>query len=198
MEDIKDLEKENLQEETIEDLEKNAKWYILKTKPGKESMVEKALIAKMNNKIIAKSLFKVKIIEEEYYIEKKDRKTGQVKKELATRNSFPNHIYIKMINSKEIWWEIISTEGAYSFLGPNARPQPLRRSEIKALGLDQQKAQISDIKVGDKIKIISGIFKDNETVVESLDYENDTVNVCVYLLNQPQKIDVNVSDIVKL
>lgn len=199
MEEIKDFEKNTQSEEIIETSNETPKWYILKTKPGQESMVEKALLAKMNNnKIIAKNLFGVKIIEEEYYIEKKDKKTGQIKKELSTRNSFPNHIYIKMIYSKEIWWEIVSTDGAYSFLGPNGWPQSLRKSEIKALGLDQQKVQIDDIKVGDKIKINSGIFKDNETFVESVDKENNVVNVSVYLLGQEQKIDININDIVKL
>lgn len=199
MEETKNLEKDTqIEEDSIQDLEKTAKWYILKTKPGKETMVEKALIAKMNNKIIAKSLFDVKIIEEEYYVEKKDKKTGKVKKELAVRNSYPNHIYVKMIYSKEIWWEIVSTEGAYSFLGPNAWPQPLRKSEIKTLGLDQEKVQIDDIQVGDKIKINNGIFKGYETIVEAINKETNSISACVYLLNQGQKIDISIDDIVKL
>ncbi len=171
------------------EIKEEPKWYILKTKPGKEAIVVDALTKKMSNAVIAKNLFAVKIIEEE---------TMNNKKEVVIKNKFPNHVYIKMINSKEMWYEITTTEGAYCFLGPQGRPQALAKGEIRKVGLELEKVSLSDLQIGDEIEICRGSFRGERTTIKSINEANNTVLVEIYLLNQKNDVNIKIEDIVKL
>lgn len=86
------------------------------------------------------------------------------RKTLILKPAFPRYIFVRCQLTKDKWLRIKKTRGVIQFVGMD-KPQPIPHHEIQSVRIVIEGAN-SDVegqpflKVGDKVKVVSGPFKD--------------------------------------
>ena len=142
-------------------------------------------------------IFRV-IVPETTEVEVKDG----VKKE-RQKKMFPGYVLVEMIMSDEAWYIVRNTPGVTGFIGSSgkgAKPTPLLPSEIDKIlaGMGMSRVNIeSEMAIGDKVSIIDGPFKGMMGKVDSIDLENNRLNVLIDLFGQETPVEVEVYQVSK-
>lgn len=111
-------------------LESQAKWYVLHTYSGYESMVKSSLEQLIENNNLQNSIFDLKIPMEQTIEEKNG------KRKVDERKLLPCYVFIKMIYSNQVWYLVTNTRGVTGFVGPQGRPLPLKEDEVRKMQLE--------------------------------------------------------------
>lgn len=173
------------------------KWYVVNTYSGHESKVKEKLEAKTESMGMQDYIFRV-IVPETTEVEIKDG----VKKE-KQKKMFPGYVLVEMIMSDEAWYIVRNTPGVTGFIGSSgkgAKPTPLLPSEIDKIlaGMGMSRVNIeSELAVGDKVSIVDGPFKGMMGKVDSIDLENNRLNVLIDLFGQETPVEVEVYQVSK-
>ena len=142
-------------------------------------------------------IFRV-IVPETTEVEVKDGQKKEKKKKM-----FPGYVLVEMIMSDEAWYIVRNTPGVTGFIGSSgkgAKPTPLLPSEIDKIlaGMGMSRVNIeSEMAVGDKVSIIDGPFKGMIGKVDSIDLENNRLNVLIDLFGQETPVEVEVYQVSK-
>ena len=150
-------------------------WYVVNTYSGHESKVKEKLEAKTESMGMQDYIFRV-IVPETTEVEVKDG----VKKE-KQKKMFPGYVLVEMIMSDEAWYIVRNTPGVTGFIGSSgkgAKPTPL-------------------LPIGDKVSIVDGPFKGMIGKVDSIDLENNRLNVLIDLFGQETPVEVEVYQVSK-
>ena len=172
-------------------------WYVVNTYSGHESKVKEKLEAKTESMGMQDYIFRV-IVPETTEVEIKDG----VKKE-KQKKMFPGYVLVEMIMSDEAWYIVRNTPGVTGFIGSSgkgAKPTPLLPSEIDKIlaGMGMSRVNIeSELAVGDKVSIVDGPFKGMMGKVDSIDLENNRLNVLIDLFGQETIVELNLTEIEK-
>ena len=172
-------------------------WYVVNTYSGHESKVKEKLEAKTESMGMQDYIFRV-IVPETTEVEIKDG----VKKE-KQKKMFPGYVLVEMIMSDEAWYIVRNTPGVTGFIGSSgkgAKPTPLLPSEIDKIlaGMGMSRVNIeSELAVGDKVSIVDGPFKGMIGKVDSIDLENNRLNVLIDLFGQETPVEVEVYQVSK-
>ena len=172
-------------------------WYVVNTYSGHESKVKEKLEAKTESMGMQDYIFRV-IVPETTEVEIKDG----VKKE-KQKKMFPGYVLVEMIMSDEAWYIVRNTPGVTGFIGSSgkgAKPTPLLPSEIDKIlaGMVMSRVNIeSELAVGDKVSIVDGPFKGMMGKVDSIDLENNRLNVLIDLFGQETPVEVEVYQVSK-
>lgn len=166
----------------------NAKWYILHTYSGYESMVEVNLRMVFQKNNLSDRLYEITIPMEEVLEEKNG------KKKLVKRKMFPCYVFIKMDYNNDMWKIITETRGVTGFVGPRSRPLPLTEEEIKKMRLEKVAAK-TDYNAGDKVKIIAGPLEGLVAEVESITPGSPKCRVNVFMLGKMTPAELDLSEI---
>ena len=125
-----------------------------------------------------------------------------VKKE-KTKKMFPGYILVEMVMSDEAWYIVRNTPGVTGFIGSSghkAKPTPLLPQEIDkvlaTMGMSRLDSD-SDLKVGDTVNIIDGPFKGMTGRIDTVDKENNRLNVLIDLFGQETPVEVEVFQVNK-
>ena len=155
------LTNEELKEETQEveehkSSEKNQKrWYIVHTYSGYENKVKSNLEKRIEYMNMADKIFRVEVPQKTVTQIKGGRKLEKEEK------IFPGYVLVEMIMDEESWYVVRHTAGVTKFVGSAKKPIPAKESEIKKIihrsTTTTQKIEM-DIKVGEKVRIVSGPF----------------------------------------
>ena len=186
-------------------------WYVINTFASKEKRVEADLKARAAAFHIEDQIEKIIVAEykEPVYDENgkqkmaKDKETGKMAPKFKTKNYYPGYIFVKMIMTDENWFIVRNTPGVSGITGSSgrgAKPFPIPNEEMepimKRLGIED--ASIStEYKIGDRVKILSGMFQDTEGTIEAIDATNCTVMVHVTMFGRTQEIPARFSEIEK-
>ena len=172
-------------------------WYVVNTYSGHESKVKEKLEARTESMGMQDYIFRV-IIPETTEVEVKDGQKKEKKKKM-----FPGYVLVEMIMSDEAWYIVRNTPGVTGFIGSSgkgAKPTPLLPSEIDKIlaGMGMSRVNIeSEMAVGDKVSIIDGPFKGMMGKVDSIDLENNRLNVLIDLFGQETPVEVEVYQVSK-
>lgn len=172
-------------------------WYVVNTYSGHESKVKEKLEAKTESMGMQDYIFRV-IVPETTEVEVKDG----VKKE-KQKKMFPGYVLVEMIMSDEAWYIVRNTPGVTGFIGSSgkgAKPTPLLPSEIDKIlaGMGMSRVNIeSELAIGDKVSIVDGPFKGMMGKVDSIDLENNRLNVLIDLFGQETPVEVEVYQVSK-
>ncbi|CDF11299.1 transcription antitermination protein nusG [Mycoplasma sp. CAG:776] len=172
-------------------------WYVVNTYSGHESKVKEKLEAKTESMGMQDYIFRV-IVPETTEVEVKDG----VKKE-KQKKMFPGYVLVEMIMSDEAWYIVRNTPGVTGFIGSSgkgAKPTPLLPSEIDKIlaGMGMSRVNIeSELAIGDKVSIVDGPFKGMIGKVDSIDLENNRLNVLIDLFGQETPVEVEVYQVSK-
>ena len=172
-------------------------WYVVNTYSGHESKVKEKLEARTESMGMQDYIFRV-IVPETTEVEVKDGQKKEKKKKM-----FPGYVLVEMIMSDEAWYIARNTPGVTGFIGSSgkgAKPTPLLPSEIDKIlaGMGMSRVNIeSEMAVGDKVSIIDGPFKGMMGKVDSIDLENNRLNVLIDLFGQETPVEVEVYQVSK-
>lgn len=167
-----------------------AKWYVIHTYSGYESMVMDSLEKLIENNNLQDDIFDIKIPMEETIEEKNG------KRKVVMRKTLPCYVFIKLIYSNQVWFLVTNTRGVTGFVGPQGRPLPLTEDEVKRMRLENKVYEI-DFKVGDTIRIISGPLETFTGTVVELNDTNQKAKVNVSLFDRATDVDVDYIQIEK-
>ena len=179
-------------------MENEKLWYVVNTYSGHESKVKEKLEMRTESMGMQDHIFRV-IVPETKEIEVKDG----VKKE-KIKKMFPGYILVEMIMSDEAWYIVRNTPGVTGFIGSSgkgAKPTPLLPQEIdrilSSVGMSRIDAE-TELTVGDKVNVIDGPFKGMIGRVDTIDAENNHLNVLIDLFGQETPVEVEMFQVSKL
>ena len=109
----------------------------------------------------------------------------------------------EMKMTDEAWYVVRNTPGVTGFIGSSgkgAKPIPLNDAEVKKFigeGVEETKPINTDVEVGDSVSIIDGPFKGMIGKVDSIDLENNRLNVLIDLFGQETPVEVELFQVNK-
>ena len=170
-----------------------AKWYIAHTFSGYENKVASDLKHKVENQNLTDMIQDIRIPTETVVEVKEDGTKKEIERKL-----FPSYIYIKMVMTDETWYIVRNTRGCAGFVGPEGRPVPLTEDEIKrALGTDTVAIEVA-YEVGDLVNVIDGPLEGFSGTVETIDAENNSVQVIVSMFGRDTAVDFELDQLEKV
>ncbi len=179
-------------------MENEKLWYVVNTYSGHESKVKENLEMRTESMGMENNIFRV-VIPETKEVEIKDG----IKKE-KTKKMFPGYVLVEMIMSDEAWYAVRNTPGVTGFIGSSgkgAKPIPLSPAEIDKILANEGMSRLdleNDLKEGDSVKIVDGPFKEMYGKVQSIDLENQKLNILIDLFGQETPVEVELSQISKM
>ena len=139
------------------ELKKDRKWYIVHTYSGHENKVKVNLEKRIEFMNMGHKIFRVEVPQ------KTVTKVKDGKRQDKEEKIFPGYVLVEMIMDDDSWYVVRHTPGVTKFIGAEKKPIPARDSEIKKI-IHRVQAEttkvVLDVKVGDKVRIISGPFAD--------------------------------------
>ena len=172
-------------------------WYVVNTYSGHESKVKEKLEARTESMEMQDYIYRV-IVPETTEVEIKD----VVKKE-KVKKMFPGYILVEMVMSDEAWYVVRNTPGVTGFIGSSgkgAKPTPLLPQEIDRILANMGMSRINieaEMNVGDIVNIVDGPFKGMTGKVDSIDLENNRLNVLIDLFGQETPVEVELFQVNK-
>src|SRR5574344_1162221 len=173
-------------------------WYVVNTYSGHEQKVKEKLEAKIESMGMQDFIYRIIIPE----ITEVEIKAG-VKKE-KTKKMFPGYILVEMIMSDEAWYLIRNTPGVTGFIGSSgkgAKPTPLPPQEIDKVLANMGMSRLdidSDMKIGDQVNVVDGPFKGMMGRIDSVDKDNNRLNVLIDLFGQETPVEVELFQVSKV
>ena len=179
-------------------MENEKLWYVVNTYSGHETKVKENLEMRTESMGMENNIFRV-IIPETVEVSIKDG----IKKE-KVKKMFPGYVLVEMIMSDEAWYVVRNTPGVTGFIGSSgkgAKPTPLLKEEIDKILANQasDKENVNtDVVIGDSVTIIDGPFKGMFGKIESIDLDNQRLNVLIDLFGQETPVEVELVQISKV
>ena len=105
--------------------------------------------------------------------------------------------------SDESWYIVRNTPGVTGFIGSSgkgAKPTPLLPQEIDKILANMGMSRVnleSEMSIGDKVNIVDGPFKGMSGKVDTIDTENNRLNVLIDLFGQETPVEVELFQVNK-
>ena len=179
-------------------MENEKLWYVVNTYSGHKSKVKENLMMRTESMGMENNIFRV-IVPETKEVEIKDGVKKEKKKKM-----FPGYVLVEMIMSDEAWYVVRNTPGVTGFIGSSgkgAKPTPLLPQEIDRILANEGLSRIdveADLTEGDSVSIIDGPFKGMYGKVQTIDLENQKLNVLIDLFGQETPVEVEIVQISKM
>ena len=172
-------------------------WYVVNTYSGHEYKVKEKLESKIESMGLQDNIFRI-VIPETTEVEVKDGVQKENKKKM-----FPGYILVEMNMSDESWYIVRNTPGVTGFIGSSgkgAKPTPLLPQEIDKILANMGMSRVnleSEMAIGDKVNIVDGPFKGMSGKVDTIDTENNRLNVLIDLFGQETPVEVELFQVNK-
>jgi transcriptional antiterminator NusG len=163
------------------------KWYVIQCISGQEKKVKKALEDNRDSKGMTELVEEVLVPTENVAEVKK----GQQK--ISEKKMWPGYILVKLTLTDDSWMYVKNTNGVLEFLG-GEKPLPLHQTEVDAIlnDLEEKKQSIvqkHNIGVGDKVKIIDGVFVNFIGTVNDVFHDKGRLSVMVSIFGRETRVD---------
>ena len=162
----------------------NAKWYILHTYSGYESLVKKSIEQMIENGNLQDVILDIKIPTETLV----EERNGKLKAYEA--KVMPCYVFIKLVYSSQLWFMLTNTRGVTGFVGPNGKAWPLEEDEVKRLRLEERVVNF-DMVVGDNVTVVSGPFEGQVGSIKSIDTAKQKVCVTISMFGRETNVDMD-------
>ena len=190
-EDIAEEKAMEQAEVEAQDAKKNQKrWYIVHTYSGYENKVKVNLEKRIEYMNMGDKIFRVEVPQKTVVQVKSGKKQEKEEK------IFPGYVLVEMIMDEDSWYVVRHTSGVTKFVGSVKKPIPVKESEIKRI-LHRTSSQVEkvelDVKVGDKIRIVSGPFADFDADIIEVypDKSKLRANVSIFGRETPVELEYN-------
>lgn len=176
-------------------MEKDYKWYILKTKANCELKAKQAIEKGIKRHKIEDKIRGIMIPEREIV------RVVKGKKVTRPMRIYPGYVFIEMKMDRASWHTITSSANVSHFIG-GGRPFEVPKEQLDQITKKVEdsakgpKVQIS-FSEGESVKVIDGPFKSFNGVVEEVNQEKGRVKVSVSIFGRPTPVDFDFSQIYK-
>lgn len=163
------------------------KWYVVQVMSTHEKKVKKSLEDNREQRGVTGLLEEI-VLPIENVSEVKQGQTRVVEKRL-----WPGYLLLKMTMNEDSWQYVKNTNGVIDFLGGGS-PTALSDREVDELLKDladkQQKVtQRHQFEVGDKVKIVDGVFVNFIGTVSDVFHEKGRLSVLVSIFGRDTRVD---------
>ena len=183
-------------EAEAKEAKKNQKrWYIVHTYSGYENKVKVNLEKRIEYMNMGEKIFRIEVPQKTVT----QMKAG--KKQEKEEKIFPGYVLVEMIMDEDSWYVVRHTSGVTKFVGSAKKPIPARESEIKKI-LHRSSSQVEkvelDVKVGDKVRIISGPFADFDADIIEVYPDKSKLRANVSIFGRETPVELEYKQINKL
>ncbi len=168
-----------------------AKWYILHTYSGYESLVKKSIEQMVENGNLQEVILDTKIPTETLI----EDRNGKLKAYEA--KIMPGYVFIKLVYSSQLWFMLTNTRGVTGFVGPNGKAWPLTDDEVKRLRLEEPVVDFT-MSVGDNVTVIAGPFEGLVGVIKSIDVPRQKAQVLLNMFGRETAVDMDFVQLEKI
>ena len=150
-----DFQAEDKKEDIKTEKAPKKRQYVVHTYSGHENKVKVNLEKRIEYMNMSEKIFRVEVPQKTITQVKGGKKTEKEEK------IFPGYVLVEMIMDDDSWYVVRHTAGVTKFVGSSKKPIPAKDSEIKKIihrGQAQAPKIELDVKVGDKVRIVSGPF----------------------------------------
>lgn len=169
-------------------MSETAKWYVIHTYSAYENKVAQNIEKVVENRGFQDYIQEVRIPTEKV-VEVKDNKTREIERKI-----FPGYVLVKMILTDDSWYIVRNIRGVTGFVGTSTKPVPLSDAEVKALGVETVQIEV-DYEVGDNVNVIAGPLAGFSGIVDSIDVENNRVEVTVSMFGRETPVELELSQV---
>ena len=175
---------------------KNKKrWYIVHTYSGYENKVKVNLEKRVEYMNMGDKIFRIEVPQKTVVQVKSGKKQEKEEK------IFPGYVLVEMIMDEDSWYVVRHTSGVTKFVGSVKKPIPVRESEIKRI-LHRTSSQVEkvelDVKVGDKIRIVSGPFADFDADIIEVYPDKSKLRANVSIFGRETPVELEYKQIQKI
>ena len=168
-------------------------WYVVHTYSGYENKVKTNIEKAIENRPeLRETILEVKVPMQEVA----EVKNGVRK--ISEKKLFPGYVLIHMdADDNAAWYVVRNTRGVTGFVGPGSKPVPLTESEMKALSFEGPERIRIDVKEGDSVNVIAGVWAGILGVVKRVDEGKQAVTINVELFGRETPVEISFADIKK-
>lgn len=180
---------ENLDNQAVEETPK-PEWYILKVQVNREDTVKKTLDRRIKLSGLD-DYFEQTLVPTETVVEMKNGKRRETKRKL-----YPGYLLAKMILNDETWFLVRETTGVGDFTGAGGKPLPMTQKDVDRLlraetAADEKQPKLEiPYRIGDRVKINDGTFKDIEGEVNKIDEFAGRVTVIISIFSRSTPVEL--------
>ena len=167
-----------------------AKWYVLHTYSAYENTVKATIEKTVESRNLQDQILAISIPTETV-----TEITESGVSKTYDRKVYPGYVLVKMVYSDDTWHVIRKIRGVTGFVGTASNdPTPLTEEEVYAMGVEKKEI-IVNYAVGDLVRIMDGPLSSFTGTVESIEVENNTVNVIVSMFGRETPVEFELDQI---
>jgi transcription termination/antitermination protein NusG len=181
-------------------------WYTIQVASGCEKKVKQNLEQRLQTLDVADRIIQIEIPQSPTVKLRKDgsRLTGEEK-------VFPGYVLVRMILDDETWQVVKNTPNVINFVGAeqkrrygrgrgHVKPMPLSPSEVERIFRsfkEQEPILKIDMAAGDKIKVLSGPFKDFDGEVIEVSPERSKLKALLSIFGRDTPVELEFNQVHK-
>ena len=167
-----------------------AKWYVVHTYSGYENTVKATIEKTVQSRQLQDQIIAVNIPQETV-----TEITDSGVSKTYDRKLYPGYVFVKMVYSDNTWHAVRSIRGVAGFVGPAGDdPIPLTDEEVYEMGVEKREIVVN-YAVGDSVRILDGPLTSFTGTVESIEVENNAVNVIVSMLGREPPVEFELDQV---
>ena len=167
-----------------------ARWYVIHTYSGYENTVKATIEKTVESRQLHDQILNISIP-----LETVTEITESGVSKTYDRKVFPGYVLVKMVYSDDTWHVIRNIRGVTGFVGTSSNdPTPLSDEEVYAMGVEKKEI-IVNYSVGDTVRIMEGPLSSFTGVVESIEVENNAVNVVVSMFGRETAVEFELDQV---
>ena len=167
-----------------------AKWYVVHTYSGYENTVKATIEKTVESRQLHNQILGISIP-----METVTEITESGVSKTYDRKVYPGYVLVKMVYSDDTWHVIRNIRGVTGFVGTSSNdPTPLTDEEVYAMGVEKKEI-IVNYSVGDTVRIMDGPLSSFTGVVESIEVENNAVNVIVSMFGRETSVEFELDQV---
>jgi transcriptional antiterminator NusG len=181
-------------------------WYAVQVASGCEKKVKHNLEQRLQTLDVADKIVQIEIPQTPII---KLRKDGS--RQTSEEKVFPGYILVRMAMDDETWQVVKNTPNVINFVGAeqkrrygrgrgHVKPMPLGPSEVERIfrqAKEQEPVHKIDLAAGDKIRVLSGPFKDFEGEVIEVSAERSKLKALLSIFGRETPVELEVNQVQK-
>ncbi len=167
-----------------------AKWYVVHTYSGYENTVKATIEKTVESRGLHDQILAISIP-----METVTEITDSGASKTYDRKVYPGYVLVKMVYSDDTWHVIRNVRGVTGFVGTSSNdPTPLTDDEVYQMGVEKREIVVN-YSVGDTVRILDGPLSSFTGVVDSIEVENNAVNVIVSMFGRETSVEFELDQI---
>lgn len=164
-------------------------WFVIHTQTGWEDKVKASLEKRVKQGSHEEKIGQILIPTE------KVAEIREGKKKISQRKFFPGYILLEMELSDDTWYLVKNTPGVSGFIGPRAKPVPLREDEVKSILKHTEEAQEKPMpktifEIGEGVRVVDGPFVNFNGTVDEINPVKGKLKVIISIFGRATPVEL--------